>query len=180
MSTTRAQNVWETSGGSDFLQMINEGGSAMGGIDANANPFGNLAPFKKAHIGVTSSQILSLATTPITLVPPTGANSFANVIVVTAQYNFVTTPYTIVGVGEVDFTIGPAPASAPFYFTLPTVGFVDQSASYIAQGVSTLNPIKVSDFVNQPIVLGLTGGGSLTLGNGNLILEVYYSIESTQ
>lgn len=41
--TTRTQNAWETQNGNDFLQLINNTGTVLGGIDVTGTPFGALA-----------------------------------------------------------------------------------------------------------------------------------------
>jgi hypothetical protein len=131
-----------------------------------------------ATVTVSSAELLALATTPIQLIAAPGAGKVIAPFMFAMQYKAGSTPYTLAG-GDPELSIYPA-AAGP---NLGPVGFnatglvtaaVD-TVAYQADAAST--NIARTNLDDQPWNLGLGDRGRpLTLGDGTLVVTVYYAI----
>lgn len=137
---------------------------------------GSISAAEVAHFDVvlTAAQILALSAAPQTIVPAPGASKAIVFDGCVLSYDFVTTAYGGIAVGEdlvVKYTNG---AGAAVSESIETIGFLDQVADQnrfarpIFAAVTALAPI-----VNAPLVLQILTG-EITTGDGLLRVRTYY------
>jgi len=127
----------------------------------------------KATVTVSSAQLLTLGTVPVTIIAAPGANKYLSIINITASYNYGTTAY--------DYSAG---ESAYFYIGANWTGYqiAYTSMNAIADFNKQLNHGSTSEFTiltNASLTLGTQASTDPTTGDGDLDVVVYYSIEDT-
>jgi hypothetical protein len=134
-------------------------------------------PVLSASVALTSAQLLALHGTPITLVPAPGAGIVVYPTQIVLEYKFVTTAYTINGDSMIlDYNN----AGSALKQTFAETGFFDQTASQIGflDGVVARAALTVA--ANQPFTIGASGGSNMTLGDGTLVVYIYYALITLQ
>lgn len=172
--TTRAQNVWETAGSNDFLQLNNAAGANLGGINSLGAGFGALAGGGGAFSSLTS-----------------GTNTTAAMVVGTGASLGVSGSGTInsTTLGGATFAApgaigGTTPAAGTFTTligqTSVGAGVVGTTAgvlnlSGLTSGTATLTAPAVAGTATNPIVssnaIQVPSGTSFQFANGNQIFD---------
>jgi hypothetical protein len=137
---------------------------------------------QSATVVLSSAELLALTETPITIIPPTGAGTYVNLISVTMEYVFVSTPYTIADPSDI-FALAPQGNPSDTMISLLQTGLVDQSVSMVG-GLSailqSLNandaPLPVSQLSNKAIQV--TSSTDVADGDGTLVVTAYYTVET--
>lgn len=131
-------------------------------IYGNSQQFGisGLIPFKTT---ITSAQVLTGNTTPITFVPALGANLVAVLVELYYVFDYNTIPYATF----TDWEIG---------YPLQTVatGLIDQTASII-QNINVLNVAQLDIYANAALLWSVPIGNP-TAGNSDITYYGYYRI----
>jgi hypothetical protein len=137
---------------------------------------------QSATLALTAAQVKTLGTVPQTIVTNPGVGLYINIIGVTMEYKFVSTPYTV---GLTQDYIALVPQAAGIDTVLVTIlqtGFIDQTFSTVAGFGSVVNALGSNDngnalstYVNQPIQV--LASNSPTVGDGLLYVTVKYTIE---
>jgi hypothetical protein len=134
-------------------------------------------PVLSASVTLTSAQLLALHGTPITLVPAPGAGVVIYPTQIVLEYKYGTVAYTINGDSIIlDYNN----AGSALKQTFAETGFFDQTASQIGflDGVVARAALTVA--ANQPFTIGASGGSDMTLGNGTLVVYIYYALITLQ
>ena len=120
---------------------------------------------------LSSTDLLSLNTTPVILIPAQGANTIIVVLDGFLKYTFKGVPYTIGGAGLELLINGNNIVGG----AIPLTGTLDQTHDVIDSGSINLGGNFVfSTLVNQPVTAQTTG--PLTAGNGTLTIGFWYSV----
>lgn len=135
-----------------------------------------------ASITLTSDQILSLAETPVTIISSPGAGLYVNIIALTIEYVFKTTPYSVADSSET-FNIVPAGRQASILISVYQAGLVDQTVSSVAGLSATLqavnnddNAVPMATYKNEAIQINASE--DVTDGDGTMVVTIYYAIET--
>lgn len=131
-----------------------------------------------ATVTVSSAELLALGSAPVQLIAAPGAGKIIAPFMFVLQYKFGTTAYTLAA-GDPSLSIYPAAAG-------PNQGPVGFGASgLVTATVNTLvyesdaisNNIPRTNWENQAWNLGLGDAGRpLTLGDGTLVVTVFYAV----
>jgi len=156
---------------------INRGGA---NFSVTTESVAALAPslIKTLTVTVLATDLNNIVATPVVLVPGIPGVYFS-LITMLAQYNFVTTPYTVSGGGNMIPSVKRLSDGQNIWQGgIPFAGLLDQTANAIydagAGGAFGVNPALNTDAAGQPIVLTSNGEVSCTGGDGTLtiILQV--------
>jgi hypothetical protein len=122
----------------------------------------------------TADELLHLKATPIQLLPAPGPGKFYAAQLIIGYYTFNTTPFTL---------------NASAYFVqsgAETFNVLLYMPGFITETEDTANvqtpfgvPALATAVVNQPLAITIDGPAELTLGDGTLLMILYYTIEST-
>lgn len=123
---------------------------------------------------LTAADLLALQTTPITLLPAPGAGKRYAPFALFAYYTFGTLPYTLNGATFILVYIG----TTPLVYS-PLVGTLDQVTNRISAGPIETTPQTAVGATNVPLQVTHNGPAQLTLGDGTLLLVLYYAIEAS-
>ncbi len=125
-------------------------------------------------IDVSASQILSLHTTPVLLIPSPGAGKYLAPIQVEYIYTFVTTAYTRVSSAAMILAYNGTTASG-----INIIGTImTQSNNALAtssNGTGLFNGVNQNLVIDKGLYLALNSG-SFTLGDGTLKVKVLYHV----
>lgn len=144
-----------------------------------------------AHLGMrivlTSAQLLALQTTAVQLVAAPVSTGLGNLVPpkgyllqptsIKAEYQFNTTAYTIGNADnalQIEFT-----GKTTALLSMTVTGLVDQTASTIALGATTVSTAKIAltNCANLGLEVKLVGTSpALTLGDGTVHLALNYAI----
>ena len=132
---------------------------------------------------ISSSQLLSMSTNPIILVPAQGPNTVISPVWWTLEYKPGTTPYGPLGFSNLYFNMGYNPGAPNAGPEIPLVDFFGRNPDI--GNVPGINapllgyPIfSLSAAVNAPLTLTLEGG-AITAGNGTVSVNVWYFVVPT-
>lgn len=128
----------------------------------------------KAIVTVSSAQLLTLGSVPVTIIAAPGANKFLAIHRIFTSYNYNSVAY--------DFGVGDSPS---FKWTSIFAGFEISYADINLSGdfniylenysVSGSYNLKIP--TNQALMLTTLSNGDPTVGDGDLDVIIYYSIE---
>ena len=130
---------------------------------------------RRATVTVSSAQLLTLGSVPVTIVAAPGANKYINPISIVVSYNYGTVAYVFAGTESPTFFVG---SSNAFYqiSTSAINGAADFNRKLFefSSGVTGV-PITT----NTALTLGTADNGDPTAatGDGDLDVVVYYTIE---
>jgi hypothetical protein len=127
---------------------------------------------KRIQRTITSAELLTLQITAITLLPAPGPGKRYAVFAVFTYYQFSTTPFTLNATTALLLVNG-----SNILAFISTIGLLDQSNDIVLTPALSGAPSSGTTAFNQPLVLGNGGTANLTLGDGTLLLVVYYAIE---
>jgi hypothetical protein len=125
------------------------------------------AVIDSVKVTLTSAQILALNTTPITLIPAQGANTYIEVLACVAYLKFNSAAYTGANAANITYTNA---AGAAATGTLAS-SFLDSSSSAAAKVI----PAAVTPVVNSPIVISV-GTANPAAGNSTITLDLFYRV----
>jgi hypothetical protein len=156
---------------------IVEGGGGSGPAPTPTPPL-----FFEIAVTVPAAAVLTLKASPVQLLAAPGVGSMYGPCLVTYQYKFGTTPYTIDGAFDQYLCVfsGPQPtvANARNSFTsILADGFMDQSVSQIFCAGSLARGPQTS-YDNGALSIGLPSDcvGELTTGDGTLTITAEYAV----
>ena len=163
--------------GDDVFQVLDKKGNVVlhmnsdGFLDPPTDP-------QEAIVTVSSAQLLALHTTPVTIVPAPGSNQYIVPHSYSGVYLFKGTPYTISG-GNNYLYLG-WPGNDPFGLDsvgfFQETGFLDQPSSqlFVDASFASTGPVPLSVVLGKPYQLSTPD--TLTLGNGELIVTLSYTV----
>lgn len=125
----------------------------------------------KADVVLSAADILSLHTTPKTLISAPGAGKAILFLGAVAFYDYGTVAYTSVGAGD-DITLRYTNGAGVVVGTLETTGFLDATADKYA----LVAPAGASLLMAANAALVASLGGAVATGDSPVALRVYYEI----
>ncbi len=132
------------------------------------NENGNTAsPILDTIITLTSPQILSIGTTPVTLITSPGANKTIEIVSITDKLIFNTTAYT----GHQTLVVKTATANSIHV----TCSVLNQTANCKHHAVVTA-PGTLTQIIPNQALIATTESGNPTTGDGSIQLHIYYRI----
>lgn len=134
------------------------------------NGVSNGAPLMSAKVTLTAAQVKALFTTPITLIPAQGANTYIEVLACVVKLDFGTVAFTGANDINLQYTSGSGAAATT---TLPHVAFVN-SASTTA---TKILPVAVIPVANAPIVAAV-GTANPGAGDSTITFDLFYRVNS--
>jgi len=125
-----------------------------------------------ADVAISSAEILSLHTTPKTLVAAPGAGRALLLQRAVMFLNYNSAAYAGIAASD-DLTIRYTDGSGAFLAGLETTGFLDQTADTYAD-TTNYSPLTVGKIIatNAPLVLSLVG--AVTTGNSPIGARIWY------
>ncbi|MDE2095809.1 MAG: hypothetical protein KGL39_01030 [Patescibacteria group bacterium] len=122
-----------------------------------------------ATVTVSSAQLLSLPSTPVTIVAAPGADTYNIITSVAAKYNFGTTAYTVSGASPL--TLKRAGVQC-----FDDLSVMITSASNMVDISQSANNVygAPATYANAPIVLTCPNTGTISGGDGTLTIVVNY------
>jgi hypothetical protein len=153
----------------DTGQLSYHDGVTPGGI-----PIGGSAVLSTGKISLTTAQLLSLNTSPVTIIPAPGASKYIYVVMSSYELIFGTTPFVLndgdqgpgLFYGSISgFTADNASGSGAF----------SASESCISTGTSGYTTSPTTSFENLPVILA-NGIADMTDGDGIGTMTVIYTV----
>lgn len=177
MSTKQADNRWQQNSGSDFLQLVGEGGNVLAGIDPSGVGYGGLAGgATSVKVSVSSAEILSLnAATPTvkTLIPGV-AGSVITPFLVSCHYKAGSTPYTVAPSDFLYFEYNNGGLVQGTAISLGEATFIDQATNQFAFGTCATSGTILPDSYLSGADFILTATQPPTNGNGTFDVTIWY------
>jgi hypothetical protein len=132
-----------------------------------------------AQVAISSAQVLTFDTIPVTLVPAPGAGNFIEFLSLVLIYDFNSIPYAVGDNLAVFYTNASGPTLGNF-----DAQSLSESSDQVFTFVNTASiidttPSTATLLVNTPLVLAANLGGPFTLGNSPLTVRVSYRIHPT-
>lgn len=125
----------------------------------------------RAAVTVSSAELLTLGSSPVTIIPAPGANKYIVVHKICASYNYGTTAYNFANTESAYFYVGA-------FWTAFYIPYTTLNLTTDVNG--TLLPYQ-NFFLEVPTNTALTlktyDGGNPSTGDGNWDIVVYYTIE---
>lgn len=132
-----------------------------------ANGVDNGAVMDSVKVTLTSAQILALNTTPVTLIPAQGANTYIEVLAVVAKLDFNSVAYTGANAASLTYTnAGGAAATGTI-----ASSFLDSASS----AATKLVPVAVTPVANAPIVISVATANPAA-GNSTITFDLFYRV----
>ena len=116
-----------------------------------------------AEVAISSAELLAINTTPKAILPAAPTNSYYKYEAI-LEYNYNTTAYTVSSGGELYLDQG----DPDYYF--PNL-MINKSFDTLAKGTHY-------GYAEKETALTLTSNSNPTLGDGTLLLKIWYSIET--
>lgn len=126
-----------------------------------------------ATLAITSAQIKTLRATPLTILGAQGPLTLIEPLKVTLEFIPVTTAYATVSTADIAVYVATTKATN---FTGDSTGLLDQTVKTF----ESLTPTAAKSFTtdtlsdNQPLKIANVAGAEYTLGDGTLLVTVYY------
>jgi hypothetical protein len=128
-----------------------------------------------AVVTVTSAEILSLHSAPITVVAGQGANTMVNVFDLVVEFVPVSTPYTVAGGSTLQFQYSTNGDNVAV--PVAGTGLLDQTTKHLSTtDIDTVAGLTSSSVSNASIDLTTSADANFTLGNGTLTITIYYTV----
>ena len=154
----------------DLIEIVQSGANLKATIELLKNNIGIL----KKKVTVTSAQLLTLGTVPVTIIAAPGANKYLNIQSVCVSYNYGSVAY--------DFSINESP-----YLFIGSGNWTGYQIPYTTMngGADFIRKLynhnalsaELTVSANTALTLGTGISTDPTQGDGDLDLVVYYSIE---
>ena len=153
----------------DLLTIVQSGSNKK----ITGETFRNVLGYIQKKVTVSSAQLLTLGSVPVTIIAAPGANKYLNILSICVSYNYNSVAY--------DFSNIESPS---FYYGATWTGYAIQYTTINAGADFTINifPYNATSseltlVANTALTLGTAAGTNPSTGNGDLDVVVYYSIE---
>ena len=161
--------------------------------DANMKTLDALLPTllasQVANVTLSSAQILALENTPVEIIPAPGAGKMLWPVVIFVHFKYGTTPYNLansptlvlnyegLGGGGTPYIQAISSSSVSGLLTATSDQILQANSRFIFQNGVQGTPFPRTDVENQGISI-YQGGGTITSGDGTLLVSILYSVIS--
>jgi len=152
---------------SDLLTIVQSGTNKK----ITGETFRTVLGFIQKKVTVSSAQLLTLGTVPVTLISAPGANKYILIHSISASYNYNSVAYDFSNLESPTFFWGANGAGFSIDYTI-----MNGSADFIVKIIDS-STTTLSLYSNTALTFSTIVGTNPTQGDGDLDVVVYYSIE---
>jgi hypothetical protein len=129
---------------------------------------------KVSTVNISSSQLLSLHSIPVSILPPPGSGIMHNVFSVIVEFVPNTTPYVVDVLGFLEFQYATNGDDVTNHIS--GIGLLDQKAKAISTAdMETISGLGQLSVANSGICLTTSADNNFMRGDGSLIVTVFYA-----